>query len=80
MSLFDNKDDWSQAQHEWLLAVKIVPGFVNAHFNLGILLGSQGHFKDAVACFERVVKHNPADYEAKKVLSMAMSYVYGKKV
>jgi DnaJ-class molecular chaperone len=77
---FENKDNWNQAQHEWNQAVKIIAGFANCHFNLGILMGSQGNFKDAVVCFERVVKYNPADYEAKKVLSMAMSYVYGKKV
>ena len=77
---FENKDDWAQAQHEWAQAIKIVPGFVNAIFNIGILVGSQGNFKDAVTCFERVIKQNPGDYEAKKVLSMAMSYVYGKKI
>jgi curved DNA-binding protein CbpA len=80
VAFYDNKDDWAQAQHEWIQAVKLIPGFVNAHFNLGILVGSQGNFKDAVACFERVVKQNPADYDAKKVLSSAMSYVYGKKI
>jgi DnaJ-class molecular chaperone len=79
-SFFEDRDNWNQSQHEWLQAVKSVPGFANAHYNLGILMGYQGNFKDAVSCFERVVKYNPGDYEAKKVLSMAMSYVYGKKV
>jgi len=76
---FEDKDHWNQAQHEWLNAVKLVPGFVNAHYNLGILCGYQGNFKDACACFERVVKLTPEDYETKKVLSMAMGYFYGKK-
>lgn len=77
---FQDKDRWNQAQHEWLNAVKAVPGFANAHFNLGILCGYQGNFKDACACFERVAKLNPGDIEAKKTLSTAMGYVYGKKV
>ncbi len=76
---FQDKDNWNQAQHEWLSAVKLVPGFVNAHFNLGILCGYQGNFKDACPCFERVVKLNPTDSDAKKVLSMAMGYLYGRK-
>jgi len=80
LGFFSDKDLWNQAQHEWLTAVKLVPGFANAHFNLGILCGYQGNFKDACVCLERVVKINPADGEAKKVLSMAMGYVYGKKV
>jgi len=76
---FSDKDLWNQAQHEWLSAVKWVPGFINAHYNLGILCGYQGNFKDACACFERVIKLNPGDFETKKVLSTAMGYVYGKK-
>jgi tetratricopeptide (TPR) repeat protein len=77
---FEEKDAWNQAQHEWVAAIKIIPGFVNAHFNLGVLYGYQGNFKDAVVCFERAIKYNPEDYEAKKALSTAMGYVYGKKV
>jgi DnaJ-class molecular chaperone len=80
LNYLPDKDRWNQAQHEWLTAVKLVPGFANAHFDLGILCGYQGNFKDACVCFERVVKLNPNDGEAKKVLSMAMGYVYGKKV
>jgi curved DNA-binding protein CbpA len=76
---FADKDHWNQAQHEWLAAVKQVPGFANAHYNLGILCGYQGAFKDACVCFERVIKVSPMDSDAKKVLSMAMGYVYGKK-
>jgi tetratricopeptide (TPR) repeat protein len=78
--LFEDRESWNRAQHEWVAALRHVPGFVNAHFNLGILYGSQGDFKNAVACFERAVKCNPEDSEAKKALSMAMGYVYGKKV
>lgn len=80
IEFFESKDNWNQAQHEWVSAVKLVPGFVNAHYNLGILFGYQGNFKDAITCFERLVKYNPGDYEAKKTLSAAMGYVYGKKV
>jgi curved DNA-binding protein CbpA len=80
VKFFAEKDNWTQAQHEWLAAVKLVPGFVNAHFNLGVLNGYQGNFKDAIVYFERAIRYNPADYEVKKPLSMAMSYVYGKKV
>ncbi len=77
---FEDKDNWNQAQHEWVTCTKLIPGFVNAHFNLGILYGYQGNFKDSVSCFERTIKYNPADYEAKKTLSTAMGFVYGKKV
>jgi tetratricopeptide (TPR) repeat protein len=80
VALFEDKDNWNQAQHEWVLSIKVIPGFVNAHYNLGVLFGYQGNFKDAVACFERAVKYNPAEFEAKKALSTAMGYVYGKKV
>lgn len=77
---FEDKDSWSQAQHEWVTCIKLIPGFVNAHYNLGVLYGYQGNFKDAVACLERAVKYNSGDYEAKKTLSAAMGFVYGKKV
>lgn len=80
LKYFEDKDNWSQAQHEWVSAVKLVPGFVNAHFNLGYLYGYQGNFKDANVCFERAIRYNPADFDAKKALSSVMSYVYGKKV
>jgi len=80
VAFFEEKDNWNQAQHEWILCVKLIPGFVNAHYNLGVLFGYQGNFKDAVSCFERAVKYNPAEFEAKKALSTAMGYVYGKKV
>ena len=80
LKYFEDKDNWNQAQHEWLAAVKLVPGFVNAHFNLGILNGCQGNFKDAIVCFERALRYTPSDYETKKPLSMAMSFVYGRKV
>jgi curved DNA-binding protein CbpA len=80
VAFFEDKENWNQAQHEWVYCIKIIPGFVNAHYNLGILYGYQGNFKDAVSCFERAIKYNPGDYEAKKTLSTAMGYVYGKKV
>jgi tetratricopeptide (TPR) repeat protein len=80
VAFFEDKENWNQAQHEWVRCVKLIPGFVNAHYNLGIVFGYQGNFKDSVACFERGIKYNPGDYEAKKTLSMAMGYVYGKKV
>jgi DnaJ-class molecular chaperone len=80
LSYFEDKENWNQAQHEWNLSVKLVPGCVNAHYNLGVLYGCQGNFKDAVVCFERVVKYNPSDYEVKKILSLAMGYIYGKKI
>lgn len=80
VDFFEDKDNWNAAQHAWVAAIKIIPGFVNAHYNLGVLLGYQGNFKDAIACFERAVKYNPGDYEVKKTLSAAMGYIYGKKV
>lgn len=80
IAFFEGKDTWNQAQHAWVTVVRILPGFANAHYNLGVLYGYQGNFKDAVACFERTVKYNPADYDAKKALSAAMGFVYGRKV
>jgi|SRR5581483_7859254 len=80
VDFFEDRDNWNQAQHEWVTCIKVIPGFANAHYNLGILYGYQGNFKDAVSCFERAIKYNPGDYEAKKTLSTAMGYVYGKKV
>lgn len=80
VAFFEDRDNWNQAQHEWVSAIRLVPGFSNAHFNLGVLYGYQGNFKDAISCFERVVKYSPNDYEAKKTLSTAMGYVYGKKM
>jgi tetratricopeptide (TPR) repeat protein len=79
IAFFGEKDNWNQAQHEWVSALKLVPGFVNAHYNLGVLFGFQGNFKDSISCFERAVKFNPGDFEAKKTLSTVMGYVYGKK-
>jgi len=79
IGFFGEKDNWNQAQHEWVSALKLVPGFVNAHYNLGVLFGFQGNFKDSISCFERAVKFNPGDFEAKKTLSTVMGYVYGKK-
>jgi curved DNA-binding protein CbpA len=80
IAFFENKDNWNQAQHEWVTCVKLFPGFVNANFNLGILYGYQGNFKDSISSFERAIKYNPGDYEAKKTLNMAMGFIYGKKV
>ncbi len=80
VAFFADKETWNQAQHEWVKCTKLIPGFVNAHYNLGIVFGYQGNFKDSVVCFERAIKYNPGDYEAKKTLSTAMGYVYGKKV
>ncbi len=79
IEFFEDKDNWNQAQHEWVTCIRLIPGFINAHFNLGILYGYQGNFKDSMACFERLIKYNANDSEAKKILSMAMGYVYGKK-
>ena len=79
ITFFADKDNWNQAQHEWVTCVKLIPGFVNAHYNLGILFGYQGNFKDAVSCLERGIKYSPSDYEAKKTLSTVMGFVYGKK-
>src|ERR1041384_5587962 len=39
LAFCEDKDDWGQAQHEWGQALKLVPGFVNACYNLGILFG-----------------------------------------
>ena len=79
-AFFDNKDNWNLAQMEWVATLKIMPGFVNAHYNLGILYGYQGAFKEAIACMERAIKYGPSDYEAKKTQSTLMSFIYGKKV
>ncbi len=76
---FQDKDNWNQAQHEWVSSLRLIPGFINSHYNLGILYGYQGNFKDAVACFERLLKYDPDDNEAKKTLSLVMGFVYGKK-
>ena len=80
LKYFADRDNWSQAQHEWVSAVKLIPGFANAHYNLGILYGYLGNFKDANVCLERAIRYNPADFDAKKALTMVMSFVYGKKV
>ena len=79
MEFFQDKDNWNQAQHEWVTCTRLVPGFLNAHYNLGVLYGYQGNFKDSIVCFERLLKYNSADFETKKILSLAMGYVYGKK-
>jgi len=80
VNLFLENEDWNAAQLAWVSALKIIPGFINAHYNLGVLYGYQGNFKDSIVCFERLLKYFPGDYEAKKIMSTAMAYVYGKKV
>ena len=77
---FDDKDLWNQAQHEWNQALKYLPGLTNAYFNLGILFGYQGNFKDSMAALNQALKLVPGDTETKKAQSMAMGYVYGKRV
>lgn len=76
---FEEKDNWNQAQHEWQQALKYLPGLKNAYFNLGVLFGYQGNFKDSLTALNRVLKIDPADGEAKKAHAMVMGYVYGKK-
>ncbi len=79
-AFFEEKDTWNQAQHEWNQSLKYLPGLANAWYNLGVLFGYQGNFKDSLSCLNRVIKMCPQDAEAKKAQNMAMSYVYGKRV
>jgi curved DNA-binding protein CbpA len=76
---FESMDTWNQAQYQWLQCIKIIPGFVNAHFNLGILSGYQGKFKDALKCFETIVKISPVDLESKTLMNITMGFIYGRK-
>jgi DnaJ-class molecular chaperone len=76
---FGDRDTWNQALHEWGQALKQLPGLANAYYNMGILFGYQGNFKDAMAAFDHALRLNPGDADAKKAKNMAMGYVYGKK-
>lgn len=80
VELFEDKDQWNQVQHEWLQAVRLVPSFVNAHYNLGILCAYQGKHQDALNCLARVLKLCPQDAEAKRAKNAVMGFLYGKKV
>ncbi len=77
---FEERDTWNQALHEWGQALKCLPGLANAYYNMGVLFGYQGNFKDSMAALNQALKLNPADAEAKKAKNMVMGYVYGKKV
>lgn len=79
VDFFADRDTWNQAVHEWNQALKLLPGLANAYFNMGILFGYQGNFKDAMAALDQALKLNPTDADFMKAKSMVMSYVYGKK-
>jgi curved DNA-binding protein CbpA len=76
---FEDPENWGRAQLEWTRSLELVPGFVNAYYNLGVLAACQGRFQDAVGFLEAAARKDPADTEVKKTLSAAMGYVYGKE-
>ena len=40
-------------------AVRLDPGYFEAYYNLGLLLGGQRQFDDAIPCFRRAVELRP---------------------
>lgn len=54
-------------------AVAIEPNYPEAHNDLGVVLGAQGKFTDAAACFERAVTLKPNYAEAHNNLGSALS-------
>jgi len=53
-------------------AVALKPEFAEAHNDLGVVLGAQGRFSEAIACFEHAASLNPNYTEARLNLANAL--------
>ena len=54
------------------MAIKLNPYFVNAHYNLGILMIQEGALKEAVYHFREAVRLRPKFVKARDYLKFAL--------
>ena len=59
---------WPQLAH-YSAAVKINPNFVDAHYNMAVLLDQRGSKDKAIKAYQRVLQLNPNHKDAQKSLS-----------
>ncbi len=52
--------DWSQAEHQFRLAVEVTPGFARAWNNLGIAAAHLGRREEAIAFWRESIRRAPA--------------------
>ena len=61
----------SEAREQFAAVVKLDPGFVEAHLNLGVALAKEGRFAEAIPEFEEVLRRNPNHADARRFLELA---------
>lgn len=54
----------AEAEHYWRAAIKVQPGFVNAHYNLGNLLKAGGRLEEAEAAYRYAIRLHPSYADA----------------
>jgi protein O-GlcNAc transferase len=54
-------------------AIALQPDFVEAHYNLGLVLQAQGEREEAIACYQKALEIQPNCVEAKVNLNMTLS-------
>ena len=59
----------------YLKALEIDPQYINAYFNLGHMLLSEGYLEDSLLCFQKCLEINPKDEESRKLLYMLKNSV-----
>lgn len=56
------QEDWGKAEEYFRNALELDSGFARANVNLGMTLGHQGRFDEALLCFKRVLPEEDAYY------------------
>ena len=54
-------------------AARIAPGFVEAHYNMGILMARQGGHEEAAAHFRDALRFSPGNPDIEGQLAAAMA-------
>jgi Flp pilus assembly protein TadD len=57
-----------QAEKQYLLELRVNPGYDNALYNLGLIYAAQGRFSEAAALWERTLAVNPEHPDAREKL------------
>jgi hypothetical protein len=66
------KGDFTQAVEQYRQALRVHPGYVNAHYGLGWALSNLGRTDEAIAEYRRTLEMNPGHGPAKHALDLAL--------
>jgi tetratricopeptide (TPR) repeat protein len=51
---------WQTTVADYRQAIALQPDFVEAHYNLGVMLQEQGEREEAIACYQKALEIQPA--------------------